>query len=168
MTMGEVVGYLVDPASTCNKPKDKDLFKYAASAEALQTVIEGSLQAQDLVNGIVQDPPLEEDRLLNDENWGPKTTVTPEESLEGDVEDLVTLGPDIPDDVQPHLVEVLRQNSAAFGAGGHLGQVAAKVSILLQPGVQPISVPMYGASPAKREVIDKQMKAWFEAGVIEL
>jgi hypothetical protein len=26
---------------------------------------------------------------------------------------------------------------------------------------------MYGASPAKREVIDKQMKTWFEAEVIE-
>ena len=26
---------------------------------------------------------------------------------------------------------------------------------------------MYGASPAKREVIDKQMKTWFEADVIE-
>jgi hypothetical protein len=26
---------------------------------------------------------------------------------------------------------------------------------------------MYGASPAKREVIDKQLDAWFEAEVIE-
>ncbi|KAG6913964.1 hypothetical protein DXG01_003261 [Tephrocybe rancida] len=104
---GEVVGYLVDPATTCNKPKDEDIFKYAASAEALQTVIEGSLQAQDLVNGIARDPPLEEDRLLNDENWGPKTTAMPEEPLEGDVEHLVTLGPDILDDVRPCLVEVL-------------------------------------------------------------
>ncbi|KAG6904641.1 hypothetical protein DXG01_008414 [Tephrocybe rancida] len=96
---GEVVGYLVDPATTCDKPKDEDIFKYVASAEALQTVIEGSLRAQDLVNGIVRDPPSEEDCLLNDENWGPKTTATLEEPLEGDVEDLVTLGPDIPDDV---------------------------------------------------------------------
>ncbi|KAG6906162.1 hypothetical protein DXG01_015524 [Tephrocybe rancida] len=118
---------------------------------------EGSLQAQDLVNGIARDPLSEEDRLLNDENWGPKTTATLEELLEGDMEDLVTLGPDIPDNVRPCLVEVLCQNSAAFGTGGRLGQVAAKVSIPLQPGVQPISVPMYGASPAKREVIDKQV-----------
>ncbi|KAG6914050.1 hypothetical protein DXG01_002774 [Tephrocybe rancida] len=76
---GEVVGYLVDPATTCDKPKDEDIFKYAASAEALRTVIEGSLRAQDLVNGIARDPPSEKDHLLNDENWGPKTTAMPEE-----------------------------------------------------------------------------------------
>jgi hypothetical protein len=41
------------------------------------------------------------------------------------------------------------------------------VDIPLQLNTQPISLPMYGASPAKREVIDKQMKAWFEVEVIE-
>ncbi|KAF9471033.1 hypothetical protein BDN70DRAFT_765155, partial [Pholiota conissans] len=84
-----------------------------------------------------------------------------------DVTRLVNLGPDIPQEVLPRLISVLRKNSSAFGVDGHLGQVSAHVEVPLKPGTHPISVPMYGASPAKREVIDKQVKAWFEAGVIE-
>jgi hypothetical protein len=45
--------------------------------------------------------------------------------------------------------------------------VKQQAPIPLTPGAQPISVPMYSASPAKREVIDKQMDIWFERGVIE-
>ncbi|KAF9471210.1 hypothetical protein BDN70DRAFT_787440, partial [Pholiota conissans] len=79
----------------------------------------------------------------------------------------VNLGPDIPKNILPQLEQVLRNNEAAFGVNGRLGQVNARVTVPLKPNTQPISVPMYGASPAKREVIDKQVNAWFEAGVIE-
>ena len=34
-------------------------------------------------------------------------------------------------------------------------------------GQVPISVPMYHASPQKREIIDEQLNTWFEQGVIE-
>ena len=75
--------------------------------------------------------------------------------------------PQVPSEILPRLEEVLQRNAEAFGVDGRLGHVDAKVTILLHPGTIPTSLPMYGASPAKREVIDAQVKAWFEAGVIE-
>ncbi|KDQ23443.1 hypothetical protein PLEOSDRAFT_1016991, partial [Pleurotus ostreatus PC15] len=62
---------------------------------------------------------------------------------------------------------VLRRRSKAFGLGGRLGRVARKATIPLKPGVQPISLPMYGTSPAKREVLDAQLTKWFAQEVIE-
>lgn len=55
----------------------------------------------------------------------------------------------------------------AFGVDGRLGNYPAKAPVNMKPGVQPISMPMYHASPMKREVIDKQIKEWLEAEVIE-
>jgi hypothetical protein len=79
----------------------------------------------------------------------------------------VSVTPDVPERIRPRLDEVLRHNAAAFRVGGHLGHVAEKAPIPLKPGTQPISEPMYAASPLKRDVIDKQMDLWFEHNVIE-
>ena len=38
---------------------------------------------------------------------------------------------------------------------------------MLAPGMKPISMAPYYASPAKREVIDKQLDLWLSQGVIE-
>ncbi|KDQ26072.1 hypothetical protein PLEOSDRAFT_1024772, partial [Pleurotus ostreatus PC15] len=101
------------------------------------------------------------------ENWGPKTTAVPEETGSEDVLKAVNLGADIPEEVRPRLEEVLRRNSLAFGLGGRLSKVATKATIPLAQDAKPISLPMYGASPAKKEVIDEQLKKWFENDVIE-
>ncbi|RDB18869.1 hypothetical protein Hypma_014481 [Hypsizygus marmoreus] len=165
---GDIVGHLHDPAEFADTPTtEEDKEKYAASAEALRTVIQGTLRAQDLGNAGTNQPGSTNDQLEDDQDWGPKTTALPDDDLTGDVAELVNLGPDIPDEIKPRLAQVLRKNANAFGVNGRLGHVSAKVNVPLKPGTQPISVPMYGASPAKREVIDKQVNAWFEAGVIE-
>jgi hypothetical protein len=167
---GEVVGHLMDPDAFLDKPKDEDYYnKMIASAEAFKKTVVGTLKAQDLATAEnpAADTPGHDDRLEDDSSWGPKTTAVPEDPLEGDVDKLVNLGPDIPIEYQDRLTEVLRRNAAAFGVNGRLGRIEARVGIPLLPDTQPISEPMYGASPAKREVIDKQMKTWFEADVIE-
>jgi hypothetical protein len=166
---GEVVGYLLDPESYADSPKDdKDRERYVASAEAIRATI-GTLREQDLAAAeLGEKPPHTDDLLPGDESWGPKTTAVPEDVLpDVDVSTLVNWGPDIPADIKPKLEEVLRKNVAAFRVSGRLGHVETKVPIPLKPDTQPISMPMYGASPAKREVIDKQMDTWFEAEVIE-
>ncbi|KIJ95415.1 hypothetical protein K443DRAFT_57555, partial [Laccaria amethystina LaAM-08-1] len=84
---------------------------------------------------------------------GPKTTPVPKEPISGPVSELVNLGPDIPTDILLRLEEVLQKNTQAFGLDSRLGHVNAKVSIPLRPGTMPTSLPMYGASPAKCEVI---------------
>ncbi|KAG6912359.1 hypothetical protein DXG01_015204, partial [Tephrocybe rancida] len=138
---GDIVGYLKDPAAYADKPKsDEEWAKYTASAEAIKSVIEGSLKARDLADATATVPT--DDKLDDDDNWGPKTTALPDdEPLKGDVADLVNLGPDIPEDVKPKLIEVLRKNRRAFGLDGRLGQVDAKVDVPLKPGAQPVSVP---------------------------
>jgi hypothetical protein len=164
---GEIVGYLKDPETYWDSPNETELPKYEASAVGIKSIIEGSLRAQDLASAVEKPTPETDDMLEDDPNWGPKTMALPEDPFEGDVCDLVSLGPDIPPEILPKVKEVLWKNSAAFRIGGRLGKVEARVNIPLQPDTQPISVPMYGASPAKREVIDKQVKAWFEAEVVE-
>ena len=62
---------------------------------------------------------------------------------------------------------MLQKNTQASGIDGGLGHVDGKVLIPVCPGTTPTSLPMYGASPTKREVINHQVKAWFESGVIE-
>jgi len=162
---GDVVGYLVDPTSL-DKPSDDDLPRYVASAEGIRAVVTGSLKDQDLAAAAVP-PSSNPDKLDDDESWGPKTTALPDEDLSGDISELVNLSPDIPKDVLPKLSAILRENCAAFGLNGRLGNAATQARVPLQPDTLPISVPMYAASPAKRAVIEKQVNAWFEAGVVE-
>ncbi|KAI4294339.1 hypothetical protein K525DRAFT_178901, partial [Schizophyllum commune Loenen D] len=83
------------------------------------------------------------------------------------IEELVNLGPDIPEEYRARLNEVLRKHSRAFGVGGRLGEVDTKVKVSLKEGSQPVSLPGYGASPLKREVIETQVKEWLEKEVIE-
>ena len=48
-----------------------------------------------------------------------------------------------------------------------MGHLDAKVQIPLIPGAKPISLPPFPSSPAKREVINKQMDKWIQLKVIE-
>lgn len=162
---GDVIGYLQKPASFDN-PTGEALEKYVASAESLKAMIGSTLREQDLATALMACPP-HNDQLDGDDQWGPKTTAVPEDPLFGDVSNLVNLGPDIPSKVLPRLKEVLRKNTKAFGIDGRLGQVSTCVEVPLKSGTTPISVPMYSASPAKCEVINKQVQAWFKASVIE-
>jgi len=164
---GEIVGRLADPSSYLDHPDDDTLPKYVVSAEAIQAVITGTLREQDLAKASGPSPEIPDNKLEGYENWGPKTTAVPEDPISGPVLELVDLGPDIPVDILPRLEEVLQKNVQAFGVDSRLGHIDAKVSIPLHPGTMPTSLPMYRASPANCEVINHQVKAWFEAGVIE-
>lgn len=61
---------------------------------------------------------------------------------------------------------MLERRVRAFGFDGRLGHLQTKCKIRTKDGVQPIAVPMYAASPAKRLVIDEQLNKWFAQGVI--
>ena len=143
------------------------LAHYVTSTEALRKVITGSLKAQDLENAQPK-PHGSDDKLDEDNAWGPKTTAVPEDPILGDLLEAVNLGPDVLEEFREPLANVLQKNVAAFSINDCLGKVEAKVSIPLKDDASgPVSVPMYAMSPAKRKVIDKQMKAWFEADVIK-
>ncbi|KAJ8495303.1 hypothetical protein ONZ45_g12913 [Pleurotus djamor] len=155
---GEPLGLLHDPEKYCDRPKDlATLRKFSNAAQVMKVAIETARVAHDSPS-----PPPD-----TDENWGPKTSAVPEDPSSKNVLEAVHLGPDIPADVRPRLEEVLQRNSQAFGLGGRLGKVDKSMSIPLEAGVQPISLPVYGTSPARKEVIDEQLQKWFEAEVIE-
>ncbi|KAI5823955.1 hypothetical protein K523DRAFT_216852, partial [Schizophyllum commune Tattone D] len=62
---------------------------------------------------------------------------------------------------------MLEKRKKAFGLDGRLGHYPAKATIRTKEGQTPIAEPMRSASPAKKEVMDKQIDTWFEQGVIE-
>ncbi|KAF9035055.1 hypothetical protein BDZ89DRAFT_898794, partial [Hymenopellis radicata] len=99
----------------------------------------------------------------------PKTTALPDEPSGSGVSipELVNFGPDVPPDIRNRLEEVLRRNEKAFGVGERLGEADVRASVNIKDGAHPVSLPMYNASPLKREVIEKQINAWIEADVIE-
>jgi hypothetical protein len=82
------------------------------------------------------------------------------------MEDLLDVG-DLPDHLCDKAWMMLRKNIATFGYDGCLGHHPAKVHIRTVDGQVLIAVPMYGTSPAKCEVIETQIKAWFEQDVIK-
>ncbi|KAI0079332.1 hypothetical protein K474DRAFT_1569348, partial [Panus rudis PR-1116 ss-1] len=55
----------------------------------------------------------------------------------------------------------------AFSLDGRLGTVNEECTIPLRAGAREVSLPPFPGSPAKREVIDQQMDAWLQLGVIE-
>jgi hypothetical protein len=126
------------------------------TTDAIRITVE-MLRQKDLAAATSRDEEAEgDDKLEGDENWGPKTTAVPEDPTpDEDVSTLMNWGPDIPDQHKELLKGVLSRNTRAFGVGGRLGHVDTKVPVPLKPDTQPISLPMYGASPAKREVINK-------------
>jgi hypothetical protein len=163
------VGKLHDPSSYADTPKNKEEYdKFAASTEVLVCVIQETQRTQDPEYKPV---PPEAEADEDEELWGPKTSAGTQnlgaEHESEDVAKLVNLGLEIPEAVRPKLDEVLRCNAAAFGVGGRLGHIKEKALIPVKEGTQPVSMPMYSALPAKREVIDKQMDLWFERDVIE-
>lgn len=108
---------------------------------------------------------LEEDP---EENWGRKTAEVPDPTFYSseDLEKLIDVA-DVPASLRPRIWDMLRKQIKAFGFDGRLGHLETKCRIRTKDGVEPVSVPMYASSPAKREVIDAQLKTWFEQGVIE-
>jgi hypothetical protein len=165
---GEVLGHLVNPEEFIDASDTEEAcVQHVSSAEAIKTVIEGTLCTQELNSLKMGNLMSSSGQLEGEVNWGPKTTTLPDEKVTSNIVDLVDLSPDIPNDVYPELARILQENAAAFGVNRRLGRVPSKVDIPLQPGSRPISIPMYGTSPAKKEVIDNQLKKWLEADIIE-
>ncbi|KAI5887376.1 uncharacterized protein SCHCODRAFT_01050024, partial [Schizophyllum commune H4-8] len=62
---------------------------------------------------------------------------------------------------------MLERRKGAFALDGRLGNHPAMAQIRVKEDARPVAVPMYGTSPAKKEVMDEQINKWFEQDVIE-
>ena len=98
----------------------------------------------------------------SDEPWGPKGAELPadEEYKSDNLEKLIDVGT-LPDHLKREAWHMLRKRVSTFGFNGRLGSYPARVHIRTQDGQRPIAVPMYGASPEKRLIIEKQLDTWF-------
>ncbi len=74
---------------------------------------------------------------------------------------------DLPNDLATEAWEMLEKHKLAFGFDGRLGNHPTKARIRTKEEAQPISLPMYASSPAKRQVIDQQIDLWYQQGIIE-
>src|ERR1700683_1540369 len=112
----------------------------------------------------IEDDPLAKEPL----EGGPKIYEVAEDSVSGSrlLEEL-DINPELPLGKRLCLQQVIASNQIAFGLDDRFGCLDARVQIFLVPGTKPISLPPFPSSPAKREVIDKQMDKWIQLGVIE-
>ena len=163
---GEIIGTLADPTTFFDSPKSpEELKKFQDSAEIIRTVISLQLNQDASVPTNTPKSSVEEEEQ---EEYGPKTAAMPDPTIypSSQLEELIDVG-SLPDHLKEAAWAMLRKRIKAFGFDGRLGNLPAKVHIRTVDGQVPITVPMYHASPQKREIIDEQLNTWFEQGVIE-
>lgn len=161
---GEVIGRTHDPKNwldRASKSKTK-LSEKENKAKLLRALIEveneaqtRKIEAQSKIeskaerNAFGENDPLAEDAV----EGGPKIAETPPDST--------------PSTQLLQEVDISKELNNAFGLDGRLGSYEEKVHIKMKEGATPVSLPPFPASPANRKVIDEQIDAWLQLGVIE-
>jgi len=130
-------------------------------------VLVPSLDARPEKNLFTLETPGIESEDSESAGWGPKTTEpAPNQIYSSDkLQEVIDVDAALDPDQRDALYKVV--NQTAFSFDGRLGHLPSKVHITLAPGTKPISMAPYYASPAKCEVIDKQLDLWLSQGVIE-
>jgi hypothetical protein len=83
------------------------------------------------------------------------------------LEELIDIATDTPPDIKAKTLALINKQIQAFGFDNCLGMLDTVARIRMKEEAQPVSMPMYGASPVKRQVIDKQMDKWIHQEVVE-
>ena len=186
---GQVVGLARNPSSWLDKAgqfsesEKRDAEKRARLIQALiqrpstvsdsATLRKSSTYASKCLIQEISDPSrlrhTEEDPLAEPPiEGGPKTAEMPEEIIpEVKLLQELDVSTNLSQDQVRKIQSILMKHKGVFGLDGRLGNYAEEVRIPLIPDTKPISVPPFHASPANREVIDKQMDSWLNLGVIE-
>jgi hypothetical protein len=108
---------------------------------------------------IYSEPPLE---------GGPKTAELPEELVDSKrLIEVLNINPELPTGKRKEIQDVIAKNYRAFGLDDRLRHLELAVQVPLKPEAKEISLPPFHASPANKEIIDKQMDKWIQLGVIE-
>ena len=179
ISKGQILGQGRNPKNWLDKSErydDKDLSKIQAHANLLKTLVQvknrtnGTISSKTVITSKAQrnaegeDDPTAQAAVKG----GPKTSETPGDDIPSDrILSEIDISPDLSLRQKKEIENVVLRNKQAFGLDGRLGHFEGKVEIQMKPGTVPISLPPFPASPAKREVIDRQMDSWIELGVIE-
>jgi hypothetical protein len=154
-----LIAELVESSGNLQEPKPKT-GDHLPMVETVTTELKESLDSKDDYLDCPSEEPLE---------GGPKSHGTPPEFIKSqELLSAVDVSKDLTPKQVKELAAVLTRNEKAFGLDGHLGNYkGTELEIHLRPGAKEISLPPYGSSsPAKREVMDKQIDTWLNLGVI--
>ena len=89
---------------------------------------------------------------------GPKVAELSEDLVDSKrLIEVLDINPELPAVERDRIQEVIVKNHQAFGLDDRLGHLDHAIHIPLKPGAKEISLPPFHASPANREVIDKQI-----------
>ena len=163
---GEVIGILEDPSIFFETPVSAERKEVLTRhASAIADIIKTQLTEDQTSSG--QNMQTQGDPIKQ-EDYGPKTAAMPDSTVypSTEMKDLIDVG-SLPEHLATQAWEMLHRRQKAFRFNGRLGHLPTKVHIRTVDGQVPIAVPMYGSSPEKRRVMDKQIDKWFEQGVIE-
>lgn len=191
LAKGTLVGLLKDPTSFFDTPKDlrqlESMLNKAARVAAIAEVAGSATGspcetpttpatrpgAEAAAFAAQSDPRMSEYAIppaeeADDEPWGPKTAEVPDPTIypSAHMRDILDVG-SLPPHLETAAWDMLHRRRNAFSFDGRLGHLATRVHIRTVDGLNPIAVPMYGTSPAKRLVIEEQLKKWFEQDVVE-
>jgi hypothetical protein len=173
---GEVLGFMIDPSECLKKrlevnPEVQTQFEWKASF--ICTLVEGSLGKQDLNHTSTGDLPRSNGEVHEEamETVGSGLKIAKPSYANNlrsqDLEKLIDMDPSLAVEQRAQVYKVLKEHKMAFRFDSHLDKHPMKVHIELIPRTKPISLVPYIASPAKRELIDKQLDLWLQWGVIE-
>lgn len=191
LAQGTLVGVLTDPTAYFDTPKDlaqlenmlRGAARVAAISEIMETVYGQPGQPPDspapppAAEALHADkeprmssyaiPPAEAEPD-DDGPWGPKTAEVPDPTVypSEKMKEILDVG-SLPARLEAQAWDMLKRRQGAFSFDGRLGHLATRVHIRTVDGLNPIAVPMYGTSPAKRLVIEEQLQKWFVQDVIE-
>ena len=162
---GQILGHARNPNNwldRIDKMDQKQLQSCESYARLIRALAQQNFEPGDPVAAVASEAEGEEVQ------GGPKTQEMPEEIVsEKQLLDELDYSPELSETNRNALQKLITSHKDAFGLNGRLGNYDARVEIKLRPGAKEISLPPYNASPAKREIIDKQMDAWLNLGVIE-
>ena len=98
---------------------------------------------------------------------GPKTSEPePDPVAKGEFLKAVDINSALPPEQRKQIENILLKNINAFSLDGKPGNRPTNTVIKLKEGAEPVSLPPFPVSPAKRQVIDEQMDAWISHEVI--
>jgi hypothetical protein len=141
-------------------------------AQVVQKIAQGSLRDKDLLDqALVKSWVLEIPSAPDDPDklWGPKTSEPADLMTYNSqrLEELIDIAPDPPPDIKAKTLALINKQIQAFRFNDCLGTLDMVTRIRMKEEAQPVSMPMYGASPVKRQVIDEQMDKWIRQEVVE-
>ena len=94
---------------------------------------------------------------------GPKVAELSEDLVDSKrLIEVLDINPELPAVERDRIQEVIVKNHQGFGLDDRLGHLDHAIHIPLKPEAKEISLPPFHASPANREVINKQMDKWIE------